>query len=233
MQPIAALIAAEFIDFAITAGVLRFGCFQTKAGRLSPYFFNAGLFCNGDRLGKLAQYYARTFLQARREGLLRADMLYGPAYKGITLVSATAVALSQEGCNMGFAFNRKEVKDHGEGGVIVGAALEGQVLIVDDVISAGTSVAESVQIIRAQGAEPSGVLLALDREERSGSAEEVGAQSAIDEVRERFGLPIVAIATLRDLIGYLALRKDPELARWHEPLARYRERYGATRSRSN
>lgn len=228
-----ASIAAEFIDFAISTGVLRFGNFTTKAGRLSPYFFNAGLFCNGDRLDNLARYYARTFLQARREGRLSADMLYGPAYKGITLASATAVALSREGCNLGFAFNRKEVKDHGEGGVIVGAALEGRVLIVDDVISAGTSVAESVQIIRAQGAEPSGVLLALDREERSGTAEEVGAQSAIDEVRERFGLPVVAIATLSDLIGYLAQREDPELARWQAPLARYRARYGAARLRSS
>jgi len=225
--------AEEFIEFAIHCGVLRFGRFKTKAGRISPYFFNAGLFSDGVRLGRLAQYYARTFLQAMQQGVLSADMLYGPAYKGITLVSATAVALAQEGCNFQFAFNRKLEKDHGEGGVIVGAELTGRVLIVDDVISAGTSVAESVQIIRAQGAEPSGVLLALDREERSGDAEVVGAESAIDAVRKRYGLPVVAIATLSDLVHYLALREDAELAQWHEPLSLYRERYGTTRSRSN
>jgi len=227
------MIAEEFIDFAVRSGVLRFGSFTTKAGRISPYFFNAGLFSDGSRLGRLAEYYARTFLDARSSGTLDADMLYGPAYKGITLVSATAVALAQAGCNLAFAYNRKEEKDHGEGGVIVGAPLAGRVLIVDDVISAGTSVGESVRIIRAQGAQACGVLLALDREERSGNAEEIGTRSAIEEVGERFGLPVVAIATLSDLVHYLASRKDPELARWHEPVRRYRARYGTTLSRSN
>ena len=155
----------QFIEFSIQAGVLRFGEFVTKAGRLSPYFFNAGLFNDGASLGKLAAFYAQTMLDSG----LEFDMLFGPAYKGITLASATAVAMAAKGRNVPFAYNRKEAKDHGEGGTIVGAALSGRVVIIDDVISAGTSVRESVELIRAQGATPCAVLIALDRMEKSGA----------------------------------------------------------------
>src|SRR5690606_35078120 len=166
-------LRAQFIRFSVQAGILRFGEFRTKAGRLSPYFFNAGLFNDGALLGRLAGFYADTLLAAEAEGRLQCDMLFGPAYKGITLASATAVALAARGHNRSFAFNRKEAKDHGEGGNLVGAPLSGRVVIVDDVISAGTSVRESVELIRGAGAEPAGVLIALDRMERAGDADRV------------------------------------------------------------
>ncbi|HYF59955.1 MAG TPA: orotate phosphoribosyltransferase [Burkholderiaceae bacterium] len=217
----------EFIRFALAAGVLRFGSFRTKAGRDSPYFFNAGLFDDGARLGRLAGFYARRLLRAEREGEARFDMLFGPAYKGITLASATAVALASSGRDVSFAFNRKEAKDHGEGGTLIGAPLRGRVVIVDDVISAGTSVRESVDLIRAQGAEPAAVLIALDRQERGGTADAPTATSATQEVARLYGIPVLSIASLDDLLGYLeAGEGDAGHASYRDAIAAYRARYG-------
>ena len=207
----------EFIEFAVARGVLCFGEFKTKAGRLSPYFFNAGLFNDGNTLRQLGQFYAKALLAAD-PGF---DLLFGPAYKGIPLVAATSVALAEIGRNLPFCFNRKEAKDHGEGGMTVGAPLKGRVLIVDDVISAGTSVRESVEIIRAAGALPAGVLIALDRMERG-----TGALSAVQEVRKQFGIPVVSIATLDDLTAFLRARGD--MAQQLQSLGRYRKEYGVT-----
>jgi orotate phosphoribosyltransferase len=211
----------QFIAFSVNAGVLRFGEFVTKAGRLSPYFFNAGLFHDGATLGQLAQFYARTL----QDSGLEFDMLFGPAYKGITLASSTAVALAGMGRNTQFAYNRKEAKDHGEGGTIVGAKLQGRVVIIDDVISAGTSVRESVDMIRAAGATPCAVLIALDRMERSGKDDALSQFSAVQEVSREYGMPVIAIANLNDLFEYLA-SADPELARYSDAVANYRQRYG-------
>jgi orotate phosphoribosyltransferase len=205
----------EFIEFAVGCQVLRFGEFKTKAGRLSPYFFNAGLFNDGNSLGKLAEFYAK----AAEAGGVQFDMLFGPAYKGIPLVAAISMALAQRGRNFPFAFNRKEAKDHGEGGNIVGAPLQGRVLIVDDVISAGTSVRESVELIRASGATPAGVLIALDRQERG-----QGALSAVQEVQRDYGIPVVAVAGLNDLMAFLAHRS--EFAEYQAAVGRYRATYG-------
>lgn len=216
----------EFIRFAIDAGVLRFGSFVTKAGRESPYFFNAGLFHHGGSLGNLASFYAKTFLAAEFDGRLQIDMLFGPAYKGITLASATAVALAQSGRDIGFAYNRKEAKDHGEGGTVVGAELKGRVLIIDDVISAGTSVRESVEIIRAHGATPAGVLIALDRMERGGTAAAPTDRSAVQEVQDLFGIPVIAIANLAGLMQFLESSQDPELARYQSAVRQYRQQWG-------
>lgn len=216
----------EFIRFAIDAGVLRFGSFVTKAGRESPYFFNAGLFHHGGSLGSLASFYAKTFLAAEFDGRLQIDMLFGPAYKGITLASATAVALAQSGRDIGFAYNRKEAKDHGEGGTVVGAELKGRVLIIDDVISAGTSVRESVEIIRAHGATPAGVLIALDRMERGGTAAAPTDRSAVQEVQDLFGIPVIAIANLAGLMQFLESSQDPELARYQSAVRQYRQQWG-------
>lgn len=218
-------VRAAFIRFALDAGILRFGRFRTKAGRLSPYFFNAGLFNDGRLLGGVADFYARTLLAAESRGEVAFDMLFGPAYKGITLASATAVALAGAGRNVAFAFNRKEAKDHGEGGVVVGAALSGRVVIVDDVISAGTSVRESVELIRAAGAEPAAVLIALDRQERSGTADVIGERSATQEVAASYGIPVIAIASLDDLLRYLE-RDRGEWVRHAADVAAYRARYG-------
>src|SRR5574344_720243 len=190
----------DFIEFALACKVLRFGEFKSKAGRMSPYFFNAGLFNDGASLGRLAGFYAK----AAQTGGVAFDMLFGPAYKGIPLVAAIAVALAAQGQNYAFAFNRKEAKDHGEGGNIVGAPLSGRVLIVDDVISAGTSVRESVELIRAAGAQPAGVAIALDRMERG-----LGVLSAVQEVERDFGLPVIAVANLEHLMTYL--QDHPEL----------------------
>ena len=214
----------EFIEFAIQAGVLRFGEFKTKAGRLSPYFFNAGLFNDGRLLGRIADFYARTLKEAMDQGL-PCDMLYGPAYKGITLASATCVALDQQGLNLPFVFNRKEAKDHGEGGLLVGAALRGNIVIVDDVISAGTSVRESVEIIRQNQAAPSAVLICLDRQERSGDAIQVGESSATQEVQKLYGIPVIAIASLADLMKYLE-EAGGEFAMHQTKVAAYRSKYG-------
>ncbi|HWQ39001.1 MAG TPA: orotate phosphoribosyltransferase [Burkholderiales bacterium] len=206
----------EFIAFALAKKVLCFGEFKTKAGRLSPYFFNAGLFNDGDSLRRLGQFYAKAIGAAA----LEFDMLFGPAYKGIPLVTATAVALAESGRNVPFCFNRKEAKDHGEGGLTIGAPLAGRAIIVDDVISAGTSVGESVRIIRAAGAEPCAVVIALDRMERGS-----GTQSAAQEVRARFGIPVVSIANLDDLMAFLSARR--ELAQQLREVERYRSQYGA------
>jgi len=207
----------EFIEFAVARGVLCFGEFKTKAGRLSPYFFNAGLFNDGDSLRQLGQFYAKAVLAAD-PGF---DVLFGPAYKGIPLVAATSVALAEFGRNLPFCFNRKEAKDHGEGGMTIGAPLKGRVLIVDDVISAGTSVRESVEIIRGAGARPAGVLIALDRMERG-----AGALSAVQEVRNQFGIPVVSIARLDDLAAFLGTRAD--MAQQLQLVERYRKEYGVT-----
>jgi orotate phosphoribosyltransferase len=206
----------EFVDFAIRAGVLSFGEFRTKAGRLSPYFFNAGLFCDGERLGELGQFYARAALASG----IDFDVLFGPAYKGITLAAATAVALAGLGHNVPFSFNRKEAKDHGEGGNIVGTPLEGRVLIVDDVITDGASKREAIAIIRAAGATPAGVLIALDRQERG-----QGELSATQEVSRDYAIPVSAIATLADILATLRGRADQRdnVARIED----YRTRYGA------
>jgi orotate phosphoribosyltransferase len=214
----------QFIAFSIAAGVLRFGEFVTKAGRLSPYFFNAGLFQDGASLHQLSQFYAQTLLDSGVE----FDMLFGPAYKGITLASATAVALANKGRNTPFAFNRKEAKDHGEGGTIVGAKLQGRVVIIDDVISAGTSVRESVDLIRAAGATPCAVLIALDRMERSGKDGALSARSAVQEVSQAYGIPVLPIANLNDLFEYLSSgTSNSELARHTSAVAQYRQRYGS------
>jgi orotate phosphoribosyltransferase len=195
--------------------VLRFGSFTTKAGRLSPYFFNAGLFNDGDSLRRVGQFYAQAILDSG----IAYDQLFGPAYKGIPLVTAAAVALAQNGRNVPISFNRKEAKDHGEGGVIVGAPLAGRVLILDDVISAGTSVRESVDIIRAEGGIPCGVVIALDRMERG-----QGQLSAVQEVQQDFHLAVASIATLDDLIRYLEARG--EMARELQWVMGYRLQYG-------
>ena len=213
----------EFIEFAVSAGVLRFGEFITKAGRTSPYFFNAGLFNEGAMLGKVAQFYAQTLQQSG----LEYDMLFGPAYKGITLASATAVVLAGQGRNVPFSYNRKEAKDHGEGGTIVGAKLSGRVVIIDDVISAGTSVRESVDMIRAAGATPCAVLIALDRMERSGKDEALSAHSAVQEVSQANGMPVISIANLDDLLEYLERGgAAAQLAQYQQAVAAYRARYG-------
>lgn len=217
-------LAQEFVQFALAAGVLRFGRFKTKAGRLSPYFFNAGLFDDGAKLGRLAAFYARRLLAAG----LAYDMLFGPAYKGIALASALAVELARRGAgDTGYAYNRKEAKDHGEGGNWVGAPARGRVLIVDDVISAGTSVRESVAMIEAAGAVPCGVVLALDRQERATEADGSDAAfSAVQYVTQELKLPVLAIATLGDLLQYLKSSADPALQAHAEPVTAYRERYG-------
>ncbi len=214
----------QFIKFSVQSGVIRFGDFVTKAGRNSPYFFNAGLFNDGANLGKLASFYAQTLLDAG----IQYDMLFGPAYKGITLASATAVALAAKGHNVPFAFNRKEAKDHGEGGTIVGAKLQGKVVIIDDVISAGTSVRESVEMIRAAGATPCAVLIALDRMERSGKDGALSAQSAVQEVSASYDMPVISIGNLNDLFDYLsAAGADAQLTQHKDAVAAYRQRYGA------
>lgn len=208
----------EFIAFALETGVLRFGEFRLKSGRLSPYFFNAGLFDTGERLRRLGGYYARALVESG----LDFDMLYGPAYKGIPLVAATAVALAAgHGRDVPWAFNRKEVKDHGEGGRLVGAPLAGRVVIVDDVVSAGTSVNESVAIIREAGAEPVGVVVALDRRERGTE----GALPAMREIERRHGLRALAIVSLEELIRFL--ERDPARAADLERVRAYLAEYGA------
>ncbi|MDZ7653811.1 MAG: orotate phosphoribosyltransferase [Burkholderiaceae bacterium] len=219
----------KFIEFALDTEVLRFGEFITKAGRKSPYFFNAGLFNRGAALGKLARFYAQTLLAARDAGRVQFDMLFGPAYKGITLASATAVALADLGCDVPFAYNRKEAKDHGEGGLIVGGPLAGRVMIIDDVITAGTSVRESVQLIRQAGASPAGVLIALDRMERAGPDSALSAHSAVQEVEKLYAMPVIAIASLADLLSFIDTGAETALAlRPHrDAMMAYRARYGA------
>ncbi len=205
----------DFIRFAVQKKVLRFGEFKTKAGRLSPYFFNAGLFNDGDALRNLSQFYAQAILASE----LPFDMLFGPAYKGIPLAAGTAIALAEQGRSVPFSFNRKEAKDHGEGGTTVGAELQGRVLIIDDVISAGTSVRESIEVIRAAGAQACGVVIALDRMERGQSE-----RSAVQEVQHDYNIPVISIATLDDLLIYL--QGDGEMVQNFAPVQAYRDRYG-------
>lgn len=223
------LLRQQFIEFALSAGVLRFGEFTTKAGRRSPYFFNAGLFNTGGKLGKLAFFYARTLLDARVAGRVGFDMLFGPAYKGITLASATAVALAQLGQDLPFCFNRKEAKDHGEGGTIVGAPLAGRVVIVDDVITDGAAKRESINLIKEAGAVPAAVLIALDRMERAGPDDALSARSAVQELERQHQLPVLSIACLDDLVAFA--RSDAPAAEAVRPymgaLEAYRSRYGA------
>ena len=206
---------SDFIELCRELGVLRFGEFRLKSGRSSPYFFNAGLFNTGRAIAALGRHYARALV----DSALGFDMLFGPAYKGIPLVTTTAIALAErERVDRPYAFNRKEAKEHGEGGTIVGAPLSGRVLIVDDVITAGTAIRESVDIIRAHGATPAGVLIALDREERG-----TGERSAVQEIGESFGLPVVSVLKLRDLVSWLeASGEDATLA----AVRAYRDRYG-------
>ena len=218
--------AQQFIEFAVKQEVLRFGQFKTKAGRLSPYFFNAGLFYDGTSLQQLAEGYAQVLLDKMATGF-EFDALFGPAYKGITLAAATAMALAQKGHNIPYAYNRKEAKDHGEGGTLVGAPLAGKrVVIVDDVISAGTSVRESVDMLKAAGATPVAVLIALDRMEKSGTAQDVGEFSAVQMVEKDFGIPVFAIANLSDLMTYLDAQSAPELSQYQNAVKQYRTNYG-------
>ena len=222
MPPPSPDLARDFVHFAVRCGVLRFGEFKTKAGRMSPYFFNAGLFNDGEKLGRLAEFYARRLIDSG----LAFDMLFGPAYKGITLASAVAVELARLGRNVPFAYNRKEAKDHGEGGVLIGAPVGGRVLIIDDVISAGTSVRESVRLLQAAGARPCGVLIALDRQERATEGEKDMEWSAVQYVTRSLQLNVAAIATLGDLLQYLKSTEDPALQVFAQPVQRYRDRYG-------
>jgi orotate phosphoribosyltransferase len=205
----------DFIRLCRELGVLRFGEFTLKSGRRSPYFFNAGLFNTGRAIGSLGRSYARAAVASG----VAFDMLFGPAYKGIPLVTATATAMAEhERRDLPFAFNRKEAKDHGEGGTIVGAPLGGRVLIVDDVITAGTAIRESIDIIRSHGAEPAGVLIALDREERG-----QGERSAVQEVEATMGVPVIAVLRLRDLMAHLEATGDRAIL---TAVRAYRDRYG-------
>ena len=215
-------LAHDFVAFSVECGVLRFGEFKTKAGRLSPYFFNAGLFDDGAKLGRLAEFYARALIASG----LSFDMLFGPAYKGIGLAAAVAIELARLGRNVPFAYNRKEAKDHGEGGTLVGAPVRGRVLIIDDVISAGTSVRESIALIQAAGGEPCGVAIALDRQEKATDAGRDAPWSAVEFVRQQLGLSVVSIATLSDLLRYLESQREPVLASHFAAVAAYRDRYG-------
>ena len=215
-------LAQEFVQFAVQAGVLSFGEFKTKAGRLSPYFFNAGLFNDGAKLGRLAEFYARRLLASGIE----FDMVFGPAYKGIPLAATVAVELARQGRNVPFAYNRKEAKDHGEGGTLVGAPLQGRVLIIDDVMSAGTAARESIALIQAAGATPHAMAIALDRQEMATENGQDVAHSAVQYVRGQLGLQVCAIATLADLLLYLSQGGDSALAGDHAKVLAYRQRYG-------
>ena len=215
-------LALEFVQFAVEAEVLRFGQFKTKAGRMSPYFFNAGLFDDGAKLGRVAQFYARRLLESG----LSFDMLFGPAYKGIALAAAVAIELSRLGRNVPFAYNRKEAKDHGEGGVLVGAPLRGRVVIIDDVISAGTSVRESIAMIKGAGATPVAVAIALDRQEKSAENGVEQPGSAVQYITSQLDLRVVSIATLTDLLQYLGSSGDAALEGFRQPVSAYRDRYG-------
>jgi orotate phosphoribosyltransferase len=220
-------LAQDFVQFCVDSGVLRFGEFKTKAGRLSPYFFNAGLFDDGAKLGKLAQFYAQALVASGIE----FDMIFGPAYKGIPLGAAVAIELARLGRNVPFAYNRKEAKDHGEGGSLVGAPLKGRVLIVDDVMSAGTAARESIALIQAAGATAHAVAIALDRQEKAteksadGTVRDVD-HSAVQYVQQELGLKVCAIARLSDLLQYLTGHTGAELNQHRDRVLAYRERYG-------
>jgi orotate phosphoribosyltransferase len=220
-------LARDFVQFALDCGVLRFGEFKTKAGRLSPYFFNAGLFDDGAKMGRLTAFYAQRLLASG----LQFDMIFGPAYKGIPLGVALAVELARLGHNVPFAYNRKEAKDHGEGGSLVGAPLQGRVLIVDDVMSAGTAVRESIELIKAAGATPHAVVIALDRQEMATEKQPDGSTldlpySAVQYVRQQLGLQVCAIAELSDLLAYLATSPGGAPHSHLAAVQAYRDRYG-------
>jgi orotate phosphoribosyltransferase len=219
-------LAEDFVAFAVEAGVLRLGSFTTKAGRDSPYFFNAGLFDTGAKLKRLAQFYARRIIDSG----LRFDMLFGPAYKGIPLVAAVSMELASLGHDHPWAYNRKEAKDHGEGGTLVGAPLQGRVLIIDDVMSAGTAARESIALIQSAGATAGGVAIALDRQEMATEVIDGVVRdtphSAVQYVREQLGMDVCAIATLADLLGFLSTQASPELAAHLPQVQAYRDRYG-------
>ena len=215
-------LAQDFVKFSVEAGVLRFGEFKTKAGRMSPYFFNSGLFDDGTKLARLAEFYARRLLASG----IGFDMIFGPAYKGITLAAGTAMALAGMGRSVPFCHNRKEAKDHGEGGLMVGAPLKGRVVIIDDVITDGASKRDSVEMIRAAGAEPVAVLIAMDRMERGGRDDNLSERSAVEDFQREYGMPVVSIATLADLMQYLRSTDDPALKTHFSGVAAYRERYG-------
>lgn len=222
-------LAQDFVRFAVESGVLRFGEFKTKAGRLSPYFFNAGLFDDGRKIGRLAEFYAKALLASGIE----FDMVFGPAYKGIPLAATVAVELARLGRNVPFAYNRKEAKDHGEGGTLVGAPLKGRVLIVDDVMSAGTAARESIALIQAAGATPHAIAIALDRQEK---ATEVGPDgrvqdvdhSAVQYVQRELGMQVCTIARLADLLQYLSVHAGGEADAHRERVLAYRQRYGVS-----
>jgi orotate phosphoribosyltransferase len=222
-------LAQAFIQFSLESGVLKFGSFTTKAGRQSPYFFNAGLFDDGAKLSRLAGFYAQALLQSD----VQFDMIFGPAYKGIPLGAAVAVELARSGRNLPFAYNRKEAKDHGEGGSLVGAPLKGRVLIVDDVMSAGTAVRESIELIEKAGATAYGVAVALDRQEMATEVTPDGGlrdlpHSAVQYVRETLGLKVCAVAQLSDLLAYLGTQSDHAMAQHLPAVQAYRDRYGVT-----
>ena len=216
-------LAQQFVQFALDSGVLRFGQFKTKAGRMSPYFFNAGLFDDGAKMARLAEFYADRLIASG----LEFDMIFGPAYKGIPLGATVATELARRGRNIPFAYNRKEAKDHGEGGVLVGAPLKGRVLIVDDVMSAGTAVRESIAAIRAAGATPHAVAIALDRQEKATENGVDVDHSAVQYVRNQLGMQVVSIASLGDLLQYLSSRADGGLDEYKQAVLAYRARYGA------
>ena len=220
-------LAQAFIQFSLESGVLKFGSFKTKAGRMSPYFFNAGLFDDGTKLSRLAGFYAQALVQSG----MQFDMIFGPAYKGIPLGAAVAIELARLGHNFPFAYNRKEAKDHGEGGKLVGAPLQGRVLIVDDVMSAGTAVRESIALIQQAGATAYGVAIALDRQEMATEAAADGtvkdvAHSAVQYVRDNLGLKVCAVAQLSDLLGYLGAQTNNDMAQHLSAVQAYRDRYG-------
>jgi orotate phosphoribosyltransferase len=218
-------LALEFVQFAVKCGVLRFGEFKTKAGRLSPYFFNAGLFDDGDKLKRLAEFYAQRLTEAGTQ----FDMIFGPAYKGIPLGAALVVELARRGRNVPFAYNRKESKDHGEGGVLVGAPLKGRVLIVDDVISAGTAARESIAVIEAAGAKPHALVIALDRQEKATENGQDVPFSAVQYVREKLGLQVCVIAKLEDLLQYLDNHRQQGMSQTYQKVLEYRQKYGISR----
>ncbi len=216
------LLAQEFVRFAVESDVLRFGEFKTKAGRLSPYFFNAGLFDDGRKMGRLAEFYAKALVASGIE----FDMVFGPAYKGIPLAATVAVELARLGRNVPFAYNRKEAKAHGEGGTLVGAPLKGRVLIVDDVMSAGTAARESIAIIRAAGATPHAVAIALDRQEKATENGHDVDHSAVQYVRHQLGMQVCAIARLADLLLFLEQNGEEGMRSHHQKVLAYRQQYG-------
>mgnify|MGYP003603985598 FL=1 len=221
-------LAQDFVQFAVDSGVLRFGEFKTKAGRLSPYFFNAGLFDDGAKMARLAELYAKDILASGME----FDMVFGPAYKGIPLAATVAVELARLGKNVPFAYNRKEAKDHGEGGTLVGAPLKGRVLIIDDVMSAGTAARESIAIIKAAGAEPHAVAIALDRQEMATENGKDVAHSAVQYVRNQLAMQVCAISKLADLLLYLEAQGEGPGREHHERVLAYRQRYGVQEEQS-